>query len=300
MGTSAISQQRLIDCGSITTGDVRIRAAAYVRPDAAADPLTERTLRVWSAGDYDRISAGFRDGARAFVERQALQPGQFVLDAACGSGNLTIPAARSGACVTGFDLVPDLIDHAAEWAAREGLAIRFDQGTVEELPYVDGQFDVVLSMFGVMFAARPEKVVSELARVTRPGGRVALANWTPAGFIGQMLKKHVALVPPPAGVPSPILWGDESVIRQRFAEPDWKVTTEVRTLALRFPHSPAGTTELFRATYGPTVRAFEVLDEDRRALLAADLTEHWTRHQRGSDVTTEVEAEFLEVIAVRA
>lgn len=299
MGTSAISPQRLIDCGSIATGDVRIRGGSHVRPDAAADPVTERTLRVWSAGHYDRISAGFRDDARAFVERQALQPGQFVLDAACGTGNLTIPAARSGACVTGFDLVPELIDHAAEWATREGLAIRFDQGTVEVLPYVDEQFDVVLSMFGVMFAARPEKVVSELARVTRRGGRVALANWTPGGFIGQMLKKHVALVPPPAGVPSPSLWGDESVIRQRFAEPDWRVTTEVRTLTLRFPHSPAGTTELFRATYGPTVRAFEALDEDRRALLAADLIGHWTRHQRGSDRRTEVEAEFLEVIAVR-
>jgi hypothetical protein len=114
-----------------------------------------------------------------------------------------------------------------------------------------------------------------------------------------MLALHAALVPPPAGVPSPLLWGDEGAIRERFDESAWRLTTAVRTLTFRYPHTPAGTAELFRATYGPTVRAFEALDEDHRASLAADLASHWTSHQRGTGSVTEVDAEYLEVVAVR-
>jgi ubiquinone/menaquinone biosynthesis C-methylase UbiE len=254
---------------------------------------------VWSAGDYDRISAGFRHEAEAFVGRLALTPEQFVLDAACGSGNLTIPAARTGAQVTGFDLVPGLLDATGRWATREKVSIGLDQGTVEELPYADAQFDVVMSMFGVMFAARAERVVSELTRVTRPGGRVALANWTRQGFVGQLLATHVAYVPPPSGFRSPLLWGDESFIREQFGERDWRVTTSLRTLTFRYPHTPADTAALFRAAYGPTVRAFETLGEDRRRLLEADLVAHWVRHQRPTARTTEVDSEYLEIIATR-
>jgi ubiquinone/menaquinone biosynthesis C-methylase UbiE len=271
-----------------------------INPSASVnDPLTARTRSVWTAGDYDRISAGFRDEAEAFVQRLALTPDQFVLDAACGSGNLTIPAARTGAQVTGFDLVPRLLDEARKWATREKLAIGLDQGTVEELPYADGQFDVVMSMFGVMFAARAERVVSELTRVTRHGGRVALANWTRQGFVGQLLATHVAYVPPPPGVSSPLLWGDESFIREQFNERDWRVTTGLRTLTFRYPYAPADTAALFSAAYGPTVRAFEALDENGRRLLYADLVDHWVRHQRPTARTTEVDSEYLEVIATR-
>lgn len=284
--------------GGTSTSHVGVQAS-LVRPDLSSDPLTERTRRVWSAGNYDLISAGFRHEAEAFVERQALTPGQQVLDAACGSGNLTIPAARTGARVTGLDLVPDLLDAAADWGAREGLALRLDQGTVEELPYADAQFEVVLSMFGLMFAARPDRVLLELARVTRPGGRVALANWTREGFVGRMLATHVAYAPPPAEIPSPLLWGDESVIRERFDESLWRVASTRRTLTFRYPHTPAGTAELFRTAYGPTVRTFEALAEERRDALAADLAAHWARHQRPGAQTTEVDSEYLEIIAIR-
>ncbi|MDF1503273.1 class I SAM-dependent methyltransferase [Roseisolibacter sp. H3M3-2] len=266
---------------------------------AAADPLRERSRRIWSAGDYDRVSAGFREGAEAFVARRQLRAGQRVLDAACGSGNLTIPAARTGAAVAGLDLVPSLLADARRWAADEGLAVVLEEGDVEALPYGDAQFDVVMSMFGVMFAARPERVVAELARVTRPGGQVALANWTRAGFTGKMLAMHAAMVPPPAGVPSPLLWADEDALRALFDERTWRLTTMRRTLSFRYPHTPAGTAELFRGTYGPTVRTFEALDEDRRATFAADLAAHWARHQRAQGAATEVEAEYLEVVAVR-
>jgi ubiquinone/menaquinone biosynthesis C-methylase UbiE len=286
-----------IPCGTIT-GDVRV-ALPFRRGTVPDDALTERSRGVWAAGNYDRISEGFRDEAETFVRRYALRSDQSVLDAACGSGNLTIPAARTGASVTGIDLVPSLLADAAAWAEWEGHSLTLDEGSVEELPYRDAQFDVVLSMFGVMFAARPDRVMAELARVTRPGGQVALANWTRNGFIGRMLAMHAARVPPAAGIPSPLLWGDEEVLRERFDDATWRLTTTARTLTFRYPHTPAGTAELFRMAYGPTVRVFEALDEDSRASFAAELAAHWSSHQRANGATTEVEAEYLEVMAVR-
>ena len=280
-------------------GDIGARGTILRQPTEFADELTGRSQGVWSAGSYDRIAAGFRNEAAAFVERLALTPELNVLDAACGSGNLTIPAARTGARVTGFDLVSKLLDIAAIWAARERLIVRFDEGTVEELPYRDAEFDVVMSMFGVMFAARADRVVSELARVTRPGGRVALANWTPKGFVGEMLWKHIAYAPPPPGLSSPLLWGDESVIRELFDETDWEVNTTSRLLTFRYPFPPAATADLFRWAYGPTVRAFQTLDKNVQTRFAADLVEHWASHQRPGAENTEVDAEYLEVIAVR-
>lgn len=286
------------DCGS-ATGEVDIRLATHSGAIPKGDPHTERALRMWCAGDYDRISAGFRHAAQAFVDRLALNSAHDVLDSACGSGNLTIPAAHTGARVTGFDIVPKLLDSAAAWASREGLVIRVNQGTVEELPYGDATFDVVMSMFGVMFAARPDRVAAELARVTRPGGRVALANWTRAGFVGQLLATHGVYVTPPAGIPSVLMWGDESVVRERLDARDWHVTTALRTLTFRYACTPAGTAELFRTCYGPTVRTLEALDKKRRSQLTSDLIYHWERNQRQGARGTEVDSEYLEVIAVR-
>jgi ubiquinone/menaquinone biosynthesis C-methylase UbiE len=264
-----------------------------------ADPLTERSRAIWSAGEYDRISAGFRHEAEAFVDRLSLDAELEVLDAACGSGNLTIPAARTGARVTGLDLVSSLLAATDSWAMRERLSMRLDQGTVEDLPYANARFDVVMSMFGVMFAARPERVVSELARVTRKGGRVALANWTRSGFVGNMLTMHGKYLPPPANVPSPLLWGDSSWIAQQFDDRTWDVTTTVRTLTFRYPHTPGGTAKLFRSSYGPTVRTLEALDSDSRGSLAAELADLWSDHQREGVTGTVVQSEYLEVIAVK-
>jgi SAM-dependent methyltransferase len=263
------------------------------------DPATERVYRLWAAGHDERIAAGFRHEAEAFVDRRRLGPGLHVLDAACGSGNATIPAARTGALVTGLDLVPAVLDAAALRAAREGLALTLDPGNVEALPYPDAAFDVVISMFGVMFAARPDRVLAELARVTRPGGRLVLANWTAGGFIGELLAIRSAHVPPPLDLPDPLCWGNPEIVTEWLDTGEWEVETELRTGTLRYPHTPAGTVELFRAAHGPTVRAFELLDEDRRAVLAADLAAHWARHRRSAAAGTEVEVEFLEVTAVR-
>ena len=177
--------------------------------------------------------------------------------------------------------------------------IRLDQGTVEDLPYSDAQFDVVLSMFGVMFAARPANVVAELARVVRRGGRIALANWAPDSFVGTLLKAHSARVPAPAGVPSPLLWGDEAVVRERFDARHWDLRTTRRTLTFHYPHMPAGTADLFRSSYGPTVRTFAALEEGQRAEFAAELTDLWARHQKRGAITTEVNSDYLEVVAFR-
>ncbi len=285
---------RRIRCG-IAKGNVMESADLQKTVDATRD----RSTRVWSAGDYDRIAAGFRDGARAFVERQGLRPEHHVLDAACGSGNVTIPAARTGATVVGLDLVWSLMEQAADWGEREGLSMIFDEGSVEDMPYGDAEFDVVLSMFGLMFAARPERVAAELARVTRRGGKVALANWTRDGFVGQMLALHVAYAPPPAGTPSALLWGDEAVVRDRLDPRDWDVTTTKQVLTFRYPHSPAGTAALFGAAYGPTIRVLESLDPARRERFMEQFTALWAAAQRQTGHVTEVESEYLEVVAVR-
>jgi SAM-dependent methyltransferase len=287
-----------LECGEIT-GNVDVRPAIVGHTAPLTDPLTERTHRIWSAGDYDRISAGFRHEAESFVARQMLTHEDEVVDLACGSGNLTIPAARTGAKVTGFDIVPSLLDATADWAAREGLDVHLDQGTVEELPYADASFDVVLSMFGTMFAARPDRVAAELARVTRPGGRVALANWTRDGFIGQLLATHVAYVTPPSGVPSTLLWGDELTVRERLSARDWDVATRLRTLTFMYPDTPAGTAELFATCYGPTVRTLEALDKERGRQLQSDLLYLWERHQQPGARGTQVDSQYLEVIAIR-
>lgn len=278
-----------------TTFDTTAPAGAMV----AEEPGTTRARRIWTAGDYDRVAAGFRHEAEDFIARRRLAPGTRLLDAACGSGNLTIPAARTGAHVTGIDIAANLLEQARTWALRESLAIRLDEGTVEAMPYADASFDVVTSMFGTMFAAKPAAVVSELARVTKKGGTVALANWTRSGFVGTMLATHVAFVPPPPGLPSTLLWGEEETLRERFAASDWSLTVTKRMLRFKYPHTPAGTAELFRGTYGPTVRTFEALDEDGRARFSNALRELWTTWAIPGTDGTQVDSEYVEVIATR-
>src|SRR6476646_9014069 len=179
--------------------------------------LKNRLRSTWIAGDFGQIAKAYAIGAREFVERLDLGNGTRVLDAACGTGNLSFPAARTGASVTGIDIAPNLIRQAEEANETEKLDAEFDIGDVEAMPYNDDSFDVVMSMFGAMFAPRPDVTAAELKRVCKPGGLIAMANWTPEGFIGQMFKTTGKHVPPPAGMPSPLLWGTEDAVRERFA-----------------------------------------------------------------------------------
>ena len=262
--------------------------------------LKTKLRATWIAGDFGQIARFYTDEAADFINRLGLQPGMKVLDVACGTGNLALPAARAGAEVTGVDIAPNLVEQARENAKREGLKAKFDEGDAEALPYDDASFDAVVTMFGAMFAPRPELVAAELKRVCRPGGLIAMANWTPSGFIGQMFKTMGAHVTPPAGMPSPLLWGVEENVRQRLGEGISKLESKPQMLKFAFPFSPAEVVEHFRSFYGPTQKAFGTLDESKQAALRKDLEQLWATHNRATDGTTDVDSEYLEVIATRA
>lgn len=269
-------------------------------PPAAppSDPLIARTRDTWNAADFGRIAVGYAAGAAAFVDRLSPAAGESVLDVACGTGNLSLPAARHGAIVTGVDIAPALLDTARRAAAAASLDIQFDVGAAEALPYADGAFDTVLSMFGVMFAARPERALAELVRVTRRGGRIALANWAPDGFVGAMLRAHTALVPPAPGAPSPLAWGDETAMRRRLETHAAAIRAGrfvPRTIDLAFPLTPRGVVELFRGCYGPSVKTFAALDAEGRARLATELHRLWDGRNHAANGATSVAAEYLEV-----
>lgn len=262
------------------------------------ESLKTRMKATWMSGDFDKVARVYEESAAAFVERLRLTPGTRVLDVACGSGNLSFPAARAGAEVTGVDIASNLIQSARGRARAEGLSVYFDEGDAEHLPYGAESFDVVVTMFGAMFAPRPETTAAELLRVCRPGGRVAMANWTPSGFIGRMFKATAAHVAPP-NVPSPLLWGDEASVSERLRDGVDELHLNRRTCTFRLPMSPEQTVDFFREWYGPTLKAFASLGVDGQAALRRDLTRLWSEHNLATDGTTHVESEYLEVVATK-
>ncbi len=266
-------------------------------PAWSEDPLTARARAVWTAGDFHRIALAYVPGAEAFVARLALSPDESVLDVACGTGNLALPAARAGANVTGIDIAPNLIAQARLEARGAGRPIHFEVGDAEALPYAGGRFDTTMTMFGAMFAYRPEKAAAEMLRVTKSGGRVAMANWTPEGFVGKLLRAHVAVVPPPAGVPSPLGRGDPEVVRARYGSRVASLTLTKRTIEFRFPFPPSAAAELFAAYYGPTVTTLRAADPERASGLRTAIARLFDEHNRGAAGTTLVESEYLDVQA---
>src|SRR3954467_3452164 len=192
----------------------------------------------WMAGNFGEIAKYAAKEGENFVARLGLKAGQRVLDVACGTGNTAIPAARTGADVIGVDIATNLLDQARQRAAEENLSAKFQEGDAEELPFKDREFDVVISMFGAMFAPRPELVVKELLRVCKPGGLIAMANWTPEGFVGKTFRVTAELAPPPPGIPAPVLWGDEQTVRQRFSNGIAKLTTTAQKAQMSFPFTP--------------------------------------------------------------
>lgn len=255
----------------------------------------------WMAGDFGKIAATSAVIAAEFVDRLPVQSGARVLDVACGTGNTAIPLARRGAQVTGVDIAPNLLVQARERAADEGLSISFDEGDAEQLSYPDASFDMVITMFGAMFAPRPELVAAEFSRVLRPGGLLAMANWTPASFAGQMFTVMSKHVPPPPGVPPPVLWGDEAIIRQRLARRFDPIEAEPILIEMDLPFAPAGAVAFFRQYFGPTQAAFSRLDEAGQNALAADLEALWSSANLAPDSAnrTLIQNQYLQVIAVR-
>lgn len=256
--------------------------------------LKARLKATWMTGDYDRFSRYMEEGAREFYERLALPAGAKVLDVGCGAGQLALIAARAGAQATGCDIATNWLERARIRAAEEGLVATFVEGDAEDLPCSSGQFDAVVSVVGAMFAPRPERVAAEMLRVCRPGGIVAMANWTASGFIGQMLKvigRHIA----PSGMPSPLLWGDPAMVRERFGSNAGAMRFLPRMYRFDYPFGPAAVVEFFRENYGPMSRAFSSLDARGQDRLRGELVDLWFEANQAPGDRTIIDSEYLEV-----
>jgi SAM-dependent methyltransferase len=252
------------------------------------------------AGDYDRFSRFMESSAVEFLDRVGVPPGASLLDVACGSGQLALVAARRGVRVTGVDIAEHSIRAARERAQAEALPAEFDEGDAEALPYAEASFDVVASIFGAMFAPRPDLVAQELVRVCRPGWTIAMANWTKTGFIGQMFALVSRFIAPPE-MPSPVLWGDESTVRERLGAGIAELRMTRVMYRFDYPFSPAGVVDFFRQNYGPTNRAFAALRAPDQEAFHADLVALWSsEHQSDEANRTVVDAEYLHVVAIRS
>jgi len=262
------------------------------------DGLKMRLKATWMTGDYDRFARFMERDAERFYERLGIEPGTRVLDVGCGAGQIALIAARAGAQATGCDIATNWLEQARARAAAERLHVVFEEGDAEALPYKDARFEAVISMFGAMFAPRPDLVASEMMRVCRPGGVIAMANWTPSGFIGQMFKtiaKHIA----PSGMPSPVLWGDDVVVRERLNDGIADISCTPRMYRFDYPFPPEEVVEFFRINYGPMSRAFASLNDGAQQQLRRGLVHLWSENNGVSGDITRVEAEYLEVIAIR-
>jgi ubiquinone/menaquinone biosynthesis C-methylase UbiE len=269
------------------------------QPTTDFDQLKIRLKTTWMTGDYDLFSRYMEKDAEQFFRRLGVTPGTRLLDVGCGAGQLALIAARAGANVTGCDISTNWLEKARDRAAAEGLNITFEEADAESLPYKDAQFDAVVSLLGAMFAPRPDRVAAELTRVCRSGGMIAMANWTPGGFIGQMFKtisKHIA----PSGMPSPVLWGDEATVRDRLREGIADLKCTLHFYHFDYPFSPDAVVEFYRANYGPMSRAFASLDANGQEKLRGELVGLWSAHNNAVGDATKVDAEYLEVIATRA
>jgi ubiquinone/menaquinone biosynthesis C-methylase UbiE len=264
------------------------------------ESLKTRLKATWMAGDFGVIARMIEKGGDDFVDSIGIRPGMKVLDVACGTGNTAIPEAKKGADVTGVDIATNLLEQARKRAEAEGLKIQFDEGDVEALQYADSSFDAVVTMFGAMFAPRPDVTASEMIRVTKPGGFIAMGNWTPEAFVGQMFKVGSTHVPPPPGMSIPVQWGSEDIVRQRFSEGISDLKMNRRKIMFTFDGTPEEVVEHFRQYFGPTQKAFDSLDEAGQAALRKDLVDLWTKHNQATDGTVKVQGEYLEVIATKA
>jgi 2-polyprenyl-3-methyl-5-hydroxy-6-metoxy-1,4-benzoquinol methylase len=266
---------------TINSSDTSITGTAEDRA------LKAKHAALWASGSYptvvDDVVASL---GGILVDTVEIQPGQRVLDVAAGTGTSALPAARLGAAVTATDLTPELLAVGRDDAAVEGLDITWETADAEALPYPDGEFDVVMSAIGVMFAPHHQQAADELVRVCRPGGTIGLLSWTPDGFLGEMLRtmKPYAPPPPPGAQPAP-LWGDEAHVRALLGDRVTDVVARRRTITVDgFPTAHAWR-DFFKTVYGPTIAAYRHIgdDADRVAALDRDLVALAERYDRGTD-----------------
>lgn len=263
---------------------------------------------LWEKGDFTKIAAAMRESGAALVEGVGLRPGMDVLDLGCGDGTTALPAAQRGANVLGVDIASNLVAAGKARAMAAGLDnLRFKEGDASDLKDLsDDSFDLVISMFGAMFAPRPFDVAREMVRVTRKGGRIVMGNWIPGDptLIAQVLKTSAAYTPPPPeGFVSPVTWGVEDNVRERFGAagvPAENISCERETYVFRHPGPPSELFRTFKEYYGPTMNAFEAATKEGRAeQLDAELSRLFEQHNRGDENRTEIPATFLKVTATK-
>jgi ubiquinone/menaquinone biosynthesis C-methylase UbiE len=261
--------------------------------------LKEAARELWSRGDYVRIAERIEPVAREVVDACAISAGQEVLDVAAGNGNLAVVAAREGAAVVASDLTPAMVELGRMRTETEGLEVDWVVADAEELPFEDGRFDCAASVFGAMFAPRPEVAAREMFRVVRPGGTVGLANWTPEGFIGRWFGFRQRYGPPlPPDVPPPLEWGREDVVRERFDGLAASVSVERCLLRWSF-ESPDAALKFYGETAGPGLALMEALDDEGRARLRDDFHSLVADFNQATDGSVEVDGEYLLVVARR-
>jgi SAM-dependent methyltransferase len=272
------------------------------RPAATAplalEGIKAKQQATWASGDFAVIGTTLQIVGELLAESADIRAGERVLDVAAGNGNATLAAARRFAAVTSTDYVDTLLEKGAARAAAEGLQVVFEVADAEALPYEASRFDAVLSTFGVMFAPDHRRSANELLRVTRNGGRIGLANWTPEGFLGELFKVVGRFVPPPAGLSSPMLWGSEPNLVKLFGTSAADIRCVRRTFNFRY-RSAAHWIQIFRDWYGPTHKAFLALDARGQRELNAALTELLERSNVGGPNSLVVPAEYLEVVIVK-
>lgn len=257
-----------------------------------------RQQATWASADFSLIGSTLQLVGENLCEAAELEAGARVLDVACGNGNAALAAARRFCQVVGLDYVPTVIARARERAAAERLAVDFVTGDAEQLPFPAESFDAALSSFGVMFAPDQERTARELTRVVKRGGKIALANWTPEGFVGRLLVTVGKHAPPPAGVASPAYWGNETRLRELFSDVT-RLRAVRRDFVFRY-ESFQHFIDVFRDHYGPIRKAFAALDEQAQGYLLEDLrklADEFKSPTHGSSLA--IPGEYLEVVIHR-
>ena len=265
-------------------------------PDLAA--IKQKQLATWASGDFAVVGTTLQIVGETLAEAVDVRAGEHVLDVAAGNGNATLAAARRFADVTSTDYVPALLEKGAQRARAEALPVRFQVADVEALPFADASFDVVLSTYGCMFAPDQVRTAAEMLRVTKRGGRIGMANWTPAGFIGRLFKVIGAHLPPPAGLPSPALWGTPARLDELFGAAASQIRCERRLFNFRY-RSAQHFIDVFRDFYGPTHKAFAALPGAKGEALERDMRALLNEMNVAAPDSLVVPSEYLEVVIVK-
>lgn len=262
------------------------------------DAIKTKQNAAWSSGDYRKIGVTLQITGEDLAEAADTAPGARVLDVAAGNGNATLAFARRWCAVTSTDYVAELLNSGRQRTEAEDLDVAFEVADVENLPYDDARYDAVVSTFGAMFAPNQKRAAAEMIRVCRPGGKIAMSNWTPDSFIGALFKVMGKYAPPPAGVASPMNWGDRKWIGETFRSEAETISIRVKRFGLRYP-SPQYFVDFFRSFYGPVHKAFQALDDQQKMALNKDILDTIAEFNIAEDRTMHVPSNYAEIVIVK-